>query len=305
MKKKIFGLVVVLCMALSVFMMLTACEKEEPVHTHQYTETVTVQPACTTAGTKTLTCACGDTKTDAIPATGHSFVEGVCTKCSAPDPDYVAPPEDDEYFDLVLEEFVPIVDELFPGVYEFSEATPEEAAEYNAKRAISVVNNSDVTDYVIVLEYADESEAQMYASSFEESLAGTGVNVYVYQDVVAFGSGDIYFLFASEDDGRTPEGASALFIEYVEKGRAFVETNTQYVCHMYNEDLATQLFATKYAFLISNESDENEMVLVLEYASAVEAQTYANAFVDAGMLAMSNDTVVICGADPVYSMFLA
>jgi len=46
-----------------------------PPHTHDYTETVTMQPTCTEDGVKTLTCTgCGDVKTEAIPATGHDFV---------------------------------------------------------------------------------------------------------------------------------------------------------------------------------------------------------------------------------------
>ena len=40
---------------------------------HSYNETITTQAGCTTAGVKTLTCqACGHTKTEEIPATGHS-----------------------------------------------------------------------------------------------------------------------------------------------------------------------------------------------------------------------------------------
>lgn len=52
-------------------------------HTHSYTETVTVQPTCTATGTKVLRCDCGDTKTESIPALGHNFVNGVCTRCGA------------------------------------------------------------------------------------------------------------------------------------------------------------------------------------------------------------------------------
>ena len=61
---------------------------ETPAHTHSYTETVTTAATCTTAGVKTYTCACGDSYTEEIPATGHSYVNGVCTVCGAADPDY-------------------------------------------------------------------------------------------------------------------------------------------------------------------------------------------------------------------------
>ena len=48
-------------------------EPATQVHTHNYTATVTKQPTCTAEGSKTLKCSCGDTKTESIPAIGHSF----------------------------------------------------------------------------------------------------------------------------------------------------------------------------------------------------------------------------------------
>ncbi len=51
-------------------------EPTEPPHTHDYSESVTKQPTCTEDGVKTLTCVCGDVKTEAIPATGnHNWTE--------------------------------------------------------------------------------------------------------------------------------------------------------------------------------------------------------------------------------------
>ena len=46
-------------------------------HRHSYIGTVTTQPTCTTEGVKTYTCSCGDSYTEAIPATGHSYAETV------------------------------------------------------------------------------------------------------------------------------------------------------------------------------------------------------------------------------------
>lgn len=43
---------------------------EPEPHVHQYVETVTVQPTCAVAGEKVLTCECGDTKIESVPATG-------------------------------------------------------------------------------------------------------------------------------------------------------------------------------------------------------------------------------------------
>lgn len=57
---------------------------------HTYTEKVTVSPTCDTAGEKTFTCTkCGDSYTEAVAPTGHSYSEGSCTVCGSRDPDYV------------------------------------------------------------------------------------------------------------------------------------------------------------------------------------------------------------------------
>lgn len=47
------------------------------VHEHSYTETVTTAATCTEDGVMTYTCECGDTYTEEIPATGHSFTNYV------------------------------------------------------------------------------------------------------------------------------------------------------------------------------------------------------------------------------------
>lgn len=51
---------------------------------HEWSEPVTVEPTCTENGTKTSTCTCcGVVKTEIIEALGHSYENGVCTKCGA------------------------------------------------------------------------------------------------------------------------------------------------------------------------------------------------------------------------------
>ena len=44
------------------------------VHAHAYTATVTTAATCTTPGIRTYACACGESYTEEIPATGHSYV---------------------------------------------------------------------------------------------------------------------------------------------------------------------------------------------------------------------------------------
>ena len=68
-----------------------ACKKPE-VHIHEYQSVVT-DPTCKAIGFTTFTCECGYTyKGNYVDELGHSFEEGVCTKCSEKDPNYV--PED-------------------------------------------------------------------------------------------------------------------------------------------------------------------------------------------------------------------
>lgn len=79
---------------------ITGCGSQTPVYTndpdmpagHSYQETVTTAATCTTDGIKTYTCeGCGDSYTETIFATGHSFREGICSSCGEEDPDYVKP----------------------------------------------------------------------------------------------------------------------------------------------------------------------------------------------------------------------
>ncbi|MBO5030582.1 MAG: SH3 domain-containing protein [Lachnospiraceae bacterium] len=52
-------------------------EPTEAPHEHTYTEAVTTKASCETDGAKTFRCECGDSYTEAIPATGHSFTSYV------------------------------------------------------------------------------------------------------------------------------------------------------------------------------------------------------------------------------------
>lgn len=75
--KRILVLMLSLCMALS----MAACggvapednaDQNQP-HTHNYTSAVTTNATCDTAGVMTFTCACGDSYTEQISATGHNW----------------------------------------------------------------------------------------------------------------------------------------------------------------------------------------------------------------------------------------
>ena len=57
-----------------------ATVKAEPVHQHSYAVTATTQATCTSQGSTTYTCACGDSYTDYTNANGHSWVATTETK---------------------------------------------------------------------------------------------------------------------------------------------------------------------------------------------------------------------------------
>jgi len=47
-----------------------------------------VEATCTTEGSVTSTCTCGDVKTETLPITEHSYENGTCEDCGEADPDY-------------------------------------------------------------------------------------------------------------------------------------------------------------------------------------------------------------------------
>ena len=57
-----------------------------PVCEHEYSATMIAEPTCTEAGSVELVCSkCGDQSTAEIPALGHKYVNGVCTRCGQRD----------------------------------------------------------------------------------------------------------------------------------------------------------------------------------------------------------------------------
>ncbi len=83
----------------------------QPECTHTWDEgKVTTEPTCVAEGVKTFTCTlCGETKTEAVPATGeHTFENGTCTGCGKEEEvpfvnPYTDVTEDAWYYDYVME----------------------------------------------------------------------------------------------------------------------------------------------------------------------------------------------------------
>lgn len=56
-------------------------EPTPPAHTHSYSSKVTTEATCTSNGTITYTCSCGDSYTESTPALGHNWSNADCTHC--------------------------------------------------------------------------------------------------------------------------------------------------------------------------------------------------------------------------------
>lgn len=69
-----------------------------PATGHDWGEWAVSEPAtCTDDGVEKRTCTiCGSAEERTLPALGHDFQDGVCTRCDEKDPDYIAPAETDE-----------------------------------------------------------------------------------------------------------------------------------------------------------------------------------------------------------------
>ena len=72
---------VFLTLTVVLLMCLVSCF-EQPEHTHNFGEWSTTKNAtCTEDGVKTRYCDCGEKQSDTISATGHNYVDNVCTNC--------------------------------------------------------------------------------------------------------------------------------------------------------------------------------------------------------------------------------
>ncbi|MBR2571102.1 MAG: Ig-like domain-containing protein [Clostridia bacterium] len=84
MKRRILSLLLTAAMLTAAFLpAVTAEEWFDEEHEHAYYSYVIAEPTCTEAGEEAFECDCGDSYTEAIPALGHHFHDGVCVRCGA------------------------------------------------------------------------------------------------------------------------------------------------------------------------------------------------------------------------------
>jgi len=122
---------------------------------HDYKAVVTA-PTCTDKGYTTYTCSrCGDSYTgDEVAALQHNYVDGVCTRCGAVDPDYV-PPADKGELDKAIKD---------AALYPEDDYTPESYASLTAAVAAAqpVMDKEDAT----------QEEVDAAAQAVKDAIAG-------------------------------------------------------------------------------------------------------------------------------------
>lgn len=175
--KKIFcyvALIFVFCC------ILVSCENEKiPEHSHTFGEWTTVANAsCLNDGLKERICDCGEKETENVPATGHSYIEGVCEGCG----DISSEPTADEYF---------IFTELEDGTYSVAAKDVTNMpkvvvipAEYNGKAV------TRVADYAFIEFPTEENPSGVYCLSVE--------HISIPDSVTSIGEGAFCGMFLLE-----------------------------------------------------------------------------------------------------------
>ena len=151
-----------------------------PAHEHSYTSEVTKEATCTATGTVTFTCSCGDTKTETIPAKGHTYANGECTVCGAEDPDYVPEETTKETTEAPTDE---------PTEETTTETTiPSTSSEIAYKLLTGAIDTSK--EYVIVGYHNDTPYAFMTRTSGSSKSLGLEVTVNSTDKTVIFTDND-------------------------------------------------------------------------------------------------------------------
>ena len=97
----------------------------EDTHEHSYDSAVTTQPTCTEDGIKTFSCSCGDSYTEPVAATGHSYANGTCANCGGADPDYVA--SDDPFLSIKIGGVeIAVKNITYKGIFELGDYADDE-----------------------------------------------------------------------------------------------------------------------------------------------------------------------------------
>ena len=83
--KKLLVIMVVILLIVTCFMVVSCNKKGDPNCDHTFVQGKIIKNAtCTQDGKVEYVCSkCGATTTRTIPATGHNFVDGICTDCGA------------------------------------------------------------------------------------------------------------------------------------------------------------------------------------------------------------------------------
>ena len=138
---------------------------------HEWNDGVVTTPAtCTVDGVKTYTCTkCGATKTEAVPATGHNYVDGVCTVCGAKETVSTG-----DVYALATE--LKDGDEVIVVNVEVGKAMSEDAVATKYRAGVDVVPENDkitTSDSKIVWDVVKTDDGYKFMNDAGETLSAT------------------------------------------------------------------------------------------------------------------------------------
>lgn len=153
----------------AVYTVCTVCgetltyEVISPASGHMYKLTE-VAPTCTEGGTHSFVCHCGDTHTYAVPALGHEYAYGVCTRCGDADVALVSA----DGLDVTVSNLAGVRDFLIaPGHYETYSGVKNNytlrvtAAKFGDAGSYTATVNAP-GEYTVLVRYTDGSEQAYY-----------------------------------------------------------------------------------------------------------------------------------------------
>ena len=203
---------------------------------HEWNDGVVTTPAtCTVDGVKTYTCTkCGATKTEAVPATGHNYVDGVCTVCGAKETVSTG-----DVYALATE--LKDGDEVIVVNVEVGKAMSEDAVATKYRAGVDVVPENDkitTSDSKIVWDVVKTDDGYKFMNDAGETLSATsGLSFADTDNVWMLTAGTVTDTFIISSTTAKGTSGDPKSIEWFENYKEFTT--------FYKNDSNESLFAMK------------------------------------------------------------
>lgn len=217
---------------------------EEEPHTHSYTSSVTKAATCTTAGIRTFTCSCGHGYTEPIPATGHKYVDGVCSVCGAADPNHSGSGDDEPHEHIYASEVTKAATCTTEGIHTYTcscghtYTEPIPATGHNFVDGIcTVCGEADPNHVVLTSISATYSGGDVEVETALTDLSGIVVTA-TYSD------GSTQTVTDYTLTGTIAEGSNTITVVYEGKTTTFTVTGYEKHSHSYTSEVTTAATCT-------------------------------------------------------------